>query len=309
LCEIFKVQSIFLIEVLTLISLNDNKNFDETEIVLQQDNGEGLSYNELKNVLQFYLDLENALKMIGCDKELLINGNNVKDLDKMKALVNAFIYDKPVPYSLNGEPGLGTLEFENIKLLVFCVKDGKKFKFCNPYDMKDLVVKYELVDEGHTLWASPYFIALLKDRLVDVDNVNYEAVEESIKKFRDGSDIYDRELNEYILEIIGAYDICKKPGLLDMASNLQEILNNADRENIVYIINRIQIEKRRNSNISKKDKKALLHIKQTGNNNLASLCCCILLESLDEAELYLDALSDEERKSFELFPIKNLWKK
>lgn len=288
--------------------LEDNKNLDETEIVLHQDNGDGLSYKELKNVLQFYLDLEAALKMMGCDKELQIDGNNIKDLNKMKALVNAFIYDKPVPYSLNGEPGLGTLEFGNIKLLIFCIKDGKDFRFSNPYEMKDLVVKYEFVDEGHTLMASPYFIALTKDRLTDVDNLNCEAVEESIKKFRDGSDTYDQELNRYILEVIGAYDICKKQGLLEMASRLQEILDNTDPENIVYVINRAQIEKRKNSDISKEDKKTLLRIKQTADNNLALLCCCILLESFDEAELYFDALSEEERESFELFPIKNLWR-
>ena len=135
------------------------------------------------------------------------------------------------------------------------------------------------------------------------------AVVKSIKSI-EHSYFYDTEVNNYVLELIAAYDDIHNCELLNAADDLLSFIILEDIEaksNEVYFINKMQVKKRLQC-LSKKDKNDLLKLKGIySEDNILIICINILLESYGEAQLLYENLSVEDKKEFDKFPINNIW--
>ena len=75
----------------------------------------------------------------------------------------------------------------------------------------------------------------------------------------------------------------------------------------MYRRNQIQIEKRLRK-LSKEEIKYLISLKASGIPIQYQLAANILLDSVQEAAIVYDQLSDAEKQFFDAFPIRTLWK-
>ena len=281
--------------------------------LFETSNGESISLNNIRAMIKFYQDLQNALNVYGVKKDFLFCEAKDNDWGKIQAFIEATNYNKEVPYSFGGDPGIGMLEFANIKLFICCLRgENGKFKIRNPFSMPEMGVRYELDELEKTFWASPYFEALKHDRLSIIDNLNTSAIKDSILKFQDNSDIYTEQLTRYILEILLAYDNNLNSALLKLADELQEELDRLKWDGIPgvsAIVNRLQINKRKGQSITASEVDTLLKIKATySSDNLVLACCCILLQNFQEADYYIGKMTMKELEEFKSFPINNLKK-
>lgn len=267
-----------------------------------------ITFDDLKQQLNFLIDIAKSLTQFKVTKDLMLNDLTNEEWEKLVAFVNAVLYDKPIPYGLDGDEGIGTLEFGNICLLVLCRKTDKPhyFKLQNMFEIENGSIKPEEDD----ILLSPYMFFLKKNRLLKVDNINFFKVYQSIINLRK-SEEYDSYINMYALELIAAYDIGKNPQLLELATQLLNFLiDKSEKEDslAIYKINLLQVKKRYKK-LSSKDKKDLLQLKNKFTDDLELvLCCNILLESFEEANIIFHDLSRKQQQFFIEYPIYNLWK-
>lgn len=273
-----------------------------------KDDNTTVTFDDLKQQLNFLIDISKSLAQFKVTKDLMLNDLTNEEWEKLVAFVNAVLYDKSIPYSLDGNEGIGTLEFGNICLLVLCRKTDKPhyFKLQNMFEIENGSIKPEEDD----ILLSPYMFFLKKNRLLKVDNINFFKVYQSIINLRK-SEEYDSYINMYILELIAAYDIGKNPQLLELATQLLNfIIDKTEKEDslAIYKINLLQVKKRYKK-LSSKDKKDLLQLKNKFTDDLELvLCCNILLESFEEANIIFHDLSRKQQQFFIEYPIYNLWK-
>lgn len=90
-----------------------------------------------------------------------------------------------------------------------------------------------------------------------------------------------------------------------MAEFVLKKLLKEDSNNSVYIINKMQLIKRKR-NLTQKEKSTLNEIKENTYNNMEKYCISILLENNYDIEKYYKKLSRQEKKDLEKFPIVNL---
>lgn len=273
-----------------------------------KDDNTTVSFDDLKQQLNFLVDISKSLTQFKVTKDLMLNDLTNDEWEKLIAFINAVLYDKSIPYSLDGNEGIGTLEFGNICLLILCRKTDKPhyFKLQNMFEIEKGSIKPEEDD----ILLSPYMCFLKKDRLLKVDNIDFSKVYQSIISLRK-SEKYDIYINMYVLELIAAYDIGKNQQLLELATQLLNfIIDKTEKEEClaIYTINLLQVKKRYKK-LSSKDKKDLLQLKNKFTDDLELILCCnILLESFEEANIIFHDLSKEKQQFFIEYPIYNLWK-
>lgn len=284
------------------------EKIDFSTVFAKDEENNGLTFKDICNHLNFLCDVQKVLNKFEVDKELILKDMLEKDWNKIAALVKSVLYEEVVPYSLDGDEGIGIFEFGNIKLLVACLKSDIKhrFKIRNIFDLNDIGIKYN----GSDMMLSVYFECLRKERLLNIDNINYDKVYDSIINFRN-SEEYDTYINWYVLELIGAYDVNFNIHFLILADKLLNYLieRTTSQESIeIYKVNHLQIKKRQEK-LDLNDKMYLFDLKRKKIDDLnLILCCNILLESFDEAEIVFQQFSNEEQKKFKEYPIFNIWK-
>ena len=201
------------------------------------------------------------------------------------------------------------MTISNIKLLVVCKRvDESRYMIYNIFSEENTICRVRL-SNGDEKDISIYMRILKREQLKMIDNLDLNAVVKSIKSI-EHSYFYDTEVNNYVLELIAAYDDIHNCELLNAADDLLSFIILEDIEaksNEVYFINKMQVKKRLQC-LSKKDKNDLLKLKGIySEDNILIICINILLESYGEAQLLYENLSVEDKKEFDKFPINNIW--
>lgn len=98
------------------------------------------------------------------------------------------------------------------------------------------------------------------------------------------------------------------PAILDIVIQLIDFLQKNDKsQDELYEINRLQTEKRRRK-LTEDEIHYLISIKQSGIPLQYQLAANVLLGSFQEAQMIYEILPDDERQTFDAFPIRALWK-
>lgn len=230
-------------------------------------------------------------------KEVFENRTRIKDLRR------ALVDNEPVTLPVDKDSGLYyqslaskkmVLEYEKLENGKFLLRDFLS-------DSKNIAVVLE--EDGAHFRVNNWFAvtpANLNSIIFD-----HEKMIEGLK-----CELSDVELNNLVnlvLAAISEYDRNKKVEWLDLASELNKIIEGAEAEKgEVITINQAQISFRRGG-LSDDQKRALLKIKVSSQNLSAQCCACILLRQLEEFDLLFTNLSIEEQKGFKTWPIYNLF--
>ena len=111
-------------------------------------------------------------------------------------------------------------------------------------------------------------------------------------------------INGQVLNLIDAYDINNNPELLKYAKWLTNNLleHSTDEDKNVYFINYCQILKRM-SMLNANEKKELFKIKESSSDFLTKICCNLLLDNKQDANMIIEQLDENALATLKGFPI------
>lgn len=261
---------------------------------------------EIASRLTLLQRAQTALEKLHIKKDLDLGAMSDEDQQKLWVLVSAILDHAPVPISIDGEGGIGTLEIGNIKVLLAITKNK-----CGAFEVADYFSVQNVIltqDEGNPQNGSPIspYALLNLDVLETVDNFNLEDMVPSITSYP-YTDIYGYKIILLILELLRYHDRRKDRDVLDAVIQLLDFIQKNDNKmGELCQINRLQTEKRRRK-LTKEEIQYLISLKRSGTSPSYQLAANILLESFNEAQLIYEQLEEPERKEFDQYPIKNLW--
>ena len=122
-------------------------------------------------------------------------------------------------------------------------------------------------------------------------------------------------LNELVLNLISAFDICQDEKLLDIARLVLTHLLEFNPKDVAFIINMMQVDYRAKGELSKIQKEKLDEVEKeicrgdASLFNVFSFCKEVLLNNKETATSLYDCLKEEERARVDSFPIMNLYNK
>ena len=269
----------------------------------------GHTQQEMEQRLSWLQTIARVLKQLHVSKDLNLAKMTDEEYQKLRNVVIGIDKGIPVPFSFDGALAYGKIEFGGISVLLNLKKseDGKGVYLSNFFDMENLKMTAEAdqsPDDGFAI--SPY-ILMDVTLLSELDNVDLNEIVRSVEKQPYSTPYGDRIIN-LTLELLKLYDQNKSTEVLDICLNLLSFVEqHHDIPEEVIIVNRLQIEKRRRA-LSAEEKEYLFMLKRPSIVLPYQLAASILLESFQEAELIYEQMSEDERKLFDRFPIKNLWR-
>lgn len=229
-----------------------------------------------------------------------------KDIDSLNTLVDGILHEKRVRLPEKDNFMLFVwFNIANLKILmaVKADQDGqyKVFNFFNEF------VDVKLHRDGKEYDCSQ-FVLLNSNMFINACNVNYETILSHIKATKI-SEPFLSQVTRLLLEMLKAYDVQKEKNdkLMDTAMELALYVKKKGTENI-YLLNYLQVIKRRR-NLNSYEKKKLLKIMEETLPLVEKVGAAVLLEDFEQAERFYQQLSEAEKKDFDGFPINNLWKK
>ena len=251
-------------------------------------------------------EVAKTLEKLNVQKDLDISSLSKTDWRFLKCLVDGILFGQPVPLSLNGKSGAGTLKIGNITLYLVCeaLPSGQGFLIRDFFENCALLLPEhgEPIERGKPVSA---YLKLSDPALPDVDNVDFHKVIKSIRKFA-FFPLYGEQVTFLILKLLKLFDLNGDNIFMDTAIELLDYLRENVPHDNSYRINRIQAEKRRRK-LTKEELSYLRTLKADGMPTQFQLAASILLESYQEAQLLYDELPDSERELFDEYPIMHLW--
>ena len=267
----------------------------------------------IESSTQRLADAQKVVKMLdvlGCKKDLNLKSLNNSDWNNINTLVTAFVDKKKVKRLKDNLPPLTNIKVGNLKFLLVLKKDeNQKGTYeISDFFKTDLVLFYKNRN-GEEVPISQYAI-LRKDDFLNVDNIRFDELLPSFKKFERHSETISKA-NFTMLDLISAYDDCNRKEILETAKAFSDWIMQATEEEIPYslrLLNKLQIEKRERE-LSAEEKEKLFQITEDSKANEGTLVgAFLLLDQQIMAERHFSKLNLEEQKEFKTFPIYHFWK-
>lgn len=264
------------------------------------------TFHQLKNNLQYYTKLQQALDICRCNKDLIIREFTEKDFWNSTALIESFSNNKEIELNTTHEGCV--LNFTLCGYTIVCLafrQNNKKYRFL-PYPFNE---DADICLNGEQAKVSAY--SMLKHQYMEHSlNVN---LDDCIDKIKQQTITYAslNQTNNFVLELLFAYDNTKEQKFLDTACEIIQWVeqNNTDiKSSVLYHLNTLQCQKRKNKELSEEDKNYLFNITDTNNDDSLKCGAAILLEEKDRAKRLLSKLDDAQQDKIKNSPIYNLWK-
>lgn len=292
----------------------------KNEYIMLGEKGERISFkNEKKNKEEFNKkikklsekvnqleEIKNSFEKYGVKFNQDLNELNNNDWNNIENLVLCY-KDKP-KISID-KIEAKYVKIGNYKIALLFVKENEKIRCYNLFG-EHVFDKY-IVTLGETrkIITTPY-INLKTDNFIEFSNLNTQVIKGTIEKISPND--FKKQLadmNFYMLEVLQAYDKCKKSELLSLAEYISDkILKCDDEKEGIEIINKAQIEKRKGK-ITKEIQDDLYNIRT--NNNDAKIQCAIaiLLGNRMDFNRFFDKMPKDTKEVFVKYPIYNLLEK
>lgn len=304
----------FFIDLITNKTLTINGvtlNFPEYKDDEIEKNNIISEFNQKINKLKI---LQNKFKEMNIDFREDIDKLDEQDRKNLFLFKNLFC-DNIVPRDLKvKQMGVNFIKIGNCSIAIFVQKDKEnKLKVYNYFqDLKD-VVSVAIVPDNEKPSidnrTSPYLIMKAKDML-RFSNFNAEIIFNSFDIIQN----FDKQssyINGFMLELLTAYDEDnKRKDILDLAKRINDKLIKFEKTT-TNELNKFQIIKRMQE-LNDKEKEYLMNLRLTmpkddcWNQNQCAIA--ILLDNKNDYECYYNRMNDEDKKLFDNFPIKNLYK-
>ncbi len=279
--------------------------------VLSKSFGEQLIYSGTTESEQYISEIQSNIECYTYVKEILLKLNvrkiiHVNDFtgDDLQFLCNMYKYiikkEKQVVTSdMRSEIKVYTVG--PLTLAFVFINQDNQGQWLDFFDYKDFT--FLLTDKDEKTFNSSFFLRLQKQHFLKWDNINYFAIEESIKGIP-ANDFNCVNTNMLLLEMLSAYDESLNQDLLQSVINISRYLQER-RNEAVYILNYFQaICRQRSLNMDERERIIMLRQQENDNATLAGISA--ILGNKEEYELHLSKLSPELRQQFLSYPINNL---
>lgn len=285
--------------------------FNDTKVDIDNKTLDFSNFNieEQKKELKTLKDIVNLLDILNCKEDLKLSEMTEKDWVNLNYLIKAFVYNELIE-GLK-EPNF-SLKFFNIGKLKFLIsikaEENGKFRLVD-FFKEEFSTELEF-KKGKKFPISQYII-LKKEDLYSINNISYDIILSSFKKTKRYPETINN-INQFLLNLILAYDESKKEELLLVAKKFSEwICSEFTEEELDYSIkelNQLQIIKRLR-NLTEDEEEEIYEILEEKNiNNEIRTGCYILLEQKIPAKSYFKKINENSKKEFKISPIYNLFK-
>lgn len=164
------------------------------------------------------------------------------------------------------------------------------------------------LDEGDHRFASSLYVMLSVDDYVNLDNIDYDVVEQSLINVP-YSENYGMVAVNTLLRILMAYDHTTNLRLLEIAEKLScYLLEHAD--NISNFINRMQVIRRKREFTTCEIAEIMKRRTQTSDQDKSAVFYhagfAALLGNKGDVTFYKGQMTSEQLEQYEMFPINNL---
>lgn len=260
-------------------------------------------HEEIKNRLNFYIELYDVLQMIGFDYLKPFKDLCQKSRDAFEELVlikrgkkNSFLKSKITAYNWK-------IEDKYVPIFIKRHKEDEENELINGiYNDREIII----TDKDNQKYVVPMIYHIDYNTLANLFYYDYKILYKQID-----NEILNKNtipyLNNIALTLIKSYDLSKNSKLLDLALyQLNKIDSISDINEDYYKLNIIQIKKRI-GDLSNDDIKYLLELKEESNELDIKCCINILLENKEESIKIYNQMDSNDKDIFLKLPIYHLY--
>lgn len=261
----------------------------------------------LQKDIDFFERVKVLLEHLNVQKPLEMESLSEKDFRNLDILYEYIVENKDFKIECKKDSGIEIYEVGNLKLmfLFFNLENGKG-SYYNFFD-RYISNKCKLIKNFNEKRVEyPIYILSTKDCFLEIDNINYEVIKESIMNVKEYSNEYGNDVNELILDLLKAYDEKKESIILETALDIIKWLK--EKDNSIYIVLNYYQTILRKRALSKEEIKNLKSLERKEENIEILLGISIILENKTNIDYYLEELTVEQKEKFKQYPIWNLVK-
>lgn len=260
-----------------------------------------IEQKKFQHLLKKYKILEDFFCKHNINKEIDFDTWEDCDFNKLEKWIDAI--KNKTPISLNSDISLlGSINIKDIKLSVFAIKrDDNDFNIFSIWNNNMDTKYYFRYGNGKNAIETTIFYLVLNSEAYLSDDINFEEMKNCI----DNKTLSDGEynlMNLQLLEVIKAYDITKRPSLIEYAKYLIDNLIKYEPNSPIYYINYAQILKREN-NLTDENYKKLIEIRDSNSSTEIKISCNLLLGNKSEANILTQSLNKQTLEEFNKYPI------
>lgn len=182
------------------------------------------------------------------------------------------------------------------------MQNANRVRYLNPFAQNEFKFKISR-DDSNELFPSSLFVGLRKSDFLSCDNIVYPRLAEDITSVK-YSDVYGEAVNNFILELLSAYDIRRDADLLNCTLQITSWLYEHN-QNEIYLINRLQTIRRKRV-LEPDELNKIIALRESTGKLEIRICCSILLGEELNYKCQLEKLPSEIREEFLKYPINNL---
>ncbi len=289
---------------------NSNIIIGQYEYTHKALNPEDISLLNIINNLKYLREIKSLAEKLYITKDINIEHMNINEIEYLKYIFTSIINETPIDYN-NDLPYncfFGNIDICGVILKIMCSSvEENRYIFKNFFD-PNMQLEYSNKNYDNIRFKiSPYLI-LKKEDFLECYNINYNDICNSIIRNEIFPDL-NSQINQTVLEMIKAYDICKNLELLSCAKKLIVYLLEKGGYDNIYLVNYCQIIIRESSNLSECHIKKLIKIKKKLPNSSSDMLTAIniLLGSYKEATISFNSMEENQQNIFKEYPIYHLW--
>lgn len=303
-------------DMLFVISAIEHRGFEINdnffELIPQGQKLKGYNKKRKKEELDFWIKTKQVFDILNVKKDLDISKLEAKDFRELHNLIVAFIEKKPVKGLRKDLPPVTKIKIQDITLAL-TFKQSKDFEdeyVIGDFFNTELAVYYG-GDEGEENHYLTHQVSLLKPNdFCEIDNLDYDTIVPAYQKIMSLNPDIVLRANLDMLNVLSAYDICKKKELLTLAEKINNwIRDTALSEQLssdITLLNALQITKRLRP-LNDAELQELIELTESSEiSEESKIGAYILLGNTPAAKYHLLKLNTESQEGFKTYPIYNL---
>ena len=257
---------------------------------------------ERREKIALYEDVAKALSKVGVSDQLDLNGMTEFAWHELITLIKVLIYGDRYIITQPESSVVMDRRFSNLFIKLICRReDDGNYNAASYFDKGYAFA--ERLEDGRMLPVSVYS-TLTQKEIESLSNLDFAKVADDISRFSDADQL--AVANITLLNLISAYDKTGRAEMLDAASDVSKWLHSENPDDLAYYLNYLQVKKR-SGTLSDADRRAIMRRIETGTLSKQELIAAhIILGNRDMAREHLKELQEDERTTFEAYPISNL---
>lgn len=284
-----------------LINVAYGKGFIINNLSFDFDLCDRLDLSRLQQQFEFLKDVKQLFNVLHIKNDIDITKLTLDDIKKLDQLIAAFLRKKPISLS-QAIPNIVKYRMSDIQILVIankCDEENNTYRLEDLFGA-DLMFAYP-TENGYE--RVTVFSALKAEDYVNIANIDYcNIIDAYNNAYRENRDLL-KYANFNVLELLSAYDLSNNVDQLEAAEKLADWIIEKDIECPEFLLNKLQIIKRRRGFNDEENRKLYELIENSANSDGIKLGAYILLDNRIMTRRYFDKLSADEKEEFMKYPI------